>query len=105
MPGCRITVLKRMFNADLADAYRRPDAPYGPCPFCEEGDQWTVGGAGERPEGFPCDWAWNDIERFVLAMTLGGGFGRWMRDPDTFVACCTDGVKPVVFKLERLDAE
>ena len=70
--------------------------------FFEEGDAWTVTGAGERPPDFPCDWAWNDLEKTVLAMTLGGEFGRWMRDPHTFVACCTDGVKPVVFKLERL---
>jgi len=25
-----------------------------------------------------------------------------MKDPNLFITCCTDGVKPVVFKVERL---
>lgn len=48
-----------------------------------------------------CDWAWNDIQKVLLAMMLGADFGLWMKDSNTFIACCTDGIKPVVFKLER----
>jgi uncharacterized repeat protein (TIGR04076 family) len=29
-------------------------------------------------------------------------FPAWMKDPNLFITCCTDGVKPVVFKVERL---
>jgi uncharacterized repeat protein (TIGR04076 family) len=35
-------------------------------------------------------------------LMLKGDFGTWMVDPNTFIACCTDGIKPVVFKIERL---
>lgn len=54
-------------------------------------------------KGFFCDWAWNDIHKLLFAMQLGGDFSPWMKDKNTFIACCTDGVKPVVFKLERLE--
>jgi uncharacterized repeat protein (TIGR04076 family) len=35
-------------------------------------------------------------------MMLGAKFSTWMNDEDTFIACCSDGIKPVVFKLERI---
>lgn len=103
MAACRITVLRRMFNQDLAEQYRRPDIETIPCKFFTEGQEFVVEDLGHRPEAFPCDWAWNDIQKVLMAMQVGGDFGRWMKDPDTFIVCCTDGIKPVVFKLERLD--
>jgi uncharacterized repeat protein (TIGR04076 family) len=38
-------------------------------------------------------------------MMLNADFGTWMQDPKTFISCCTDGIKPVVFKLERIEGE
>jgi uncharacterized repeat protein (TIGR04076 family) len=35
----------------------------------------------------------------------GGNFGTWMKNENEFITCCTDGVKPVVFKIERLEEE
>ena len=37
MPICKITVLKKLFNAELAETYRRSDVHYGTCPYYEEG--------------------------------------------------------------------
>ena len=105
MPGfpiVKITVLKTLFHQDLADEYRRPDVHYGPCPVFSEGQAFDVKYLAERPEGFACDWAWDDIHKLILALMLNGDFGTWMKDPNVFIACCTDGVKPVVFRLERL---
>ena len=102
-PTVRITVLKTLFHQDLADAYRRPDVHYGPCPFFTEGQEFTVNYMTERPEGFACDWAWDDIHKILLVLMLRGSFGTWMKDPNTFITCCTDGIKPVVFKIERMD--
>ncbi|MFQ5857467.1 MAG: TIGR04076 family protein [Anaerolineae bacterium] len=102
MPACKITVLKKLFNEDLADEYRRPEIHRGPCPHFTEGQEFVVEEIGERPEGFFCGWAWDDIQRLVLAMMVGGDFSQWMNDSNTFVACCTDGIKPVVFRLERV---
>jgi uncharacterized repeat protein (TIGR04076 family) len=103
MPTCKITVLKKMFNSDLADAYRRPDIHRGPCPHYAEGQEFTVKYLGEGPADFFCDWAWNDIHKFLLALMTGGDFGSWMKEGNMFVACCIDGIKPVVFKLERIE--
>ena len=104
MAKCKITVLKRMFNEELAVEYRRSDVHFGPCPYYSEGDEFVVDQIGMRPEGFFCDWAWNDIQKLLFAMQLGGDYSPWMKDEKTFIACCTDGVKPVVFKLERLES-
>jgi uncharacterized repeat protein (TIGR04076 family) len=100
---CRITVLKTMFNQDLAEQYRRPDIHVGPCPFFSEGQEFVAKHVAERPEGFACEWAWNDIQKVVLAMMLNADFSTWMVKEDTFITCCTDGIKPVVFKLERIE--
>jgi uncharacterized repeat protein (TIGR04076 family) len=45
------------------------------------------------PEGF-CGWAWADIQDKVWGMARGGA--------NVFVTCCTDGYRPVIFKLEKL---
>jgi uncharacterized repeat protein (TIGR04076 family) len=101
-PTVKITVLKTLFHQDLADQYRRADVHYGPCPMFAEGQEFIVDYLVERPEGFGCDWAWDDIHKILLTLMLNGNFGTWMKDPNMFIACCTDGVKPVVFKIERL---
>ena len=102
-PTVKITVLKTMYNAKLAEVYRRPDVPKGPCPFFKEGQEFIVEYLAQQPEGFKCEWAWDDLHKLILALMVKGDFGTWMVDPNTFVACCTDGIKPVVFKLERLE--
>jgi uncharacterized repeat protein (TIGR04076 family) len=103
VPRCKITVLKTLYHQELAEAYRRPDIHRGPCPFFDEGQEFVVDRFGERPAGFDCTWAWDDIHKIVFAMVQGGEFGRWMQDPNTFISCCTDGIKPVIFKLEKLE--
>jgi uncharacterized repeat protein (TIGR04076 family) len=101
-PSCRITVLKTLYHQDLAEEYRRPDVHKGPCPFFSEGQEFVVDYLTERPEGFGCDWAWDDIHKILMVLMLRGDFGNWMKDENTFIACCTDGIKPVVFKIERI---
>lgn len=29
----------------------------------------------------------------------------WMRDERVMIACCNDGTRPVIFKIERIDVE
>jgi uncharacterized repeat protein (TIGR04076 family) len=54
----------------------------------------------EMPDGF-CSWAWADIHRDVAHLALGGNF-PWIKEPGKMVSCCTDGLRPVIFKLERI---
>lgn len=105
MTVCRISVLKCLYHQELAEEYRRADIHQGPCPYYQEGQEFTVQHLGERPEGFFCDWAWNDIHKILFSLQLGGDFSNWMKKGNTFIACCTDGIKPVVFKIERLNVE
>ncbi|MFP3952149.1 MAG: TIGR04076 family protein [Candidatus Bathyarchaeia archaeon] len=53
------------------------------------------------PEEF-CSWAWADIQRDVAHLALGGNF-PWIKKEGSMVSCCTDGLRPVVFKLERVE--
>ena len=102
MVPCRITVERRMYNADLSKQYRHPGLHHGPCDKFSEGDTFIVEELNERPENFPCGWAWDDLEKIIVPMMLGAKFSPWMIDENTFIACCSDGLKPVVFKLERV---
>ncbi len=104
-PTCKISVLKTMYNADLDAEYRRDDVHHGPCPLFKEGQEFFVEYIAQRPQGFECDWAWDDIHKILFTFMRNGDFGTWMKNPDNFVTCCTDGVKPVVFKIERLRSE
>lgn len=75
------------------------------CPLLEEGQMFITN--GDKPDGF-CDWAWNDLLKFVYILLAGGNFSEdifqgWMKDDKTMIACCTDGIRPVVFKLEKLE--
>jgi uncharacterized repeat protein (TIGR04076 family) len=95
----RITVLKRLHHEDLLEKYA--DHPWEPCERLSVGQQYLSQGAN-MPEGF-CSWAWSDIQKYVLTLARGGnliGAKKGM-----FVTCCTDGFRPVVFALERVEAD
>jgi uncharacterized repeat protein (TIGR04076 family) len=100
-PSCKITVLKTLYHQNLAEEYRRPDVPKGPCPFFTEGQEFLVKYLTERPADFTCDWAWDDIHKVLMVLMLKGDYSTWMKDGNMFITCCTDGIKPVVFKKER----
>ncbi len=100
MKRCKITVLKREFNQDLADKYI-PFPDFGPCELMKEGDVFYTGGpfGNEMPEGF-CAMAWQAIN--LQATTLAGG-GKVFGQDLVHIACCNDGVRPVIFKLEAYE--
>ena len=103
MSKVKITVLRRMFNDDFAREYCL-DPQTGPCTAFQEGQEFLLTDQN-KPAGF-CEEAWSAITRYVFAFLSGGGDffqGRWMKDGRTMIACCNDGVRPVVFRLERVD--
>ncbi len=101
---CKITVLRKMYNKDFADKYCEYDTL--PCPVFKEGQIFIYEhyGDGNKPEGF-CEHAWNDIYNNVMILSNGGKFSDWMKEENTNIVCCTDGIRPVVFKLERIDVD
>jgi uncharacterized repeat protein (TIGR04076 family) len=52
------------------------------------------------PPGF-CSWAFADIQRDIIHILMGGDY-PWVEEKGTAIACCTDGFRPVIFKIERI---
>jgi uncharacterized repeat protein (TIGR04076 family) len=100
---CKITVIKRMVNEDLAKEYLQMDDPseFGACSRLEDGQEFLLERPFEVPEGF-CPWAWADIRHDILEVMTGGG-RPWIKPPSTLIAGCTDWFRPVVFKIERVE--
>ncbi|UYP46872.1 hypothetical protein NEF87_003157 [Candidatus Lokiarchaeum ossiferum] len=102
----KITVLKRVdpsiiFNGDVPS---RPNGEkYEICTALEDGQEFIVDAdnSSRCPLGF-CNWAWMDLFKEYLTIRGGGDFYPWL-ERGTAIACCSDGIRPVSFKLERLD--
>jgi uncharacterized repeat protein (TIGR04076 family) len=99
MPSVRITVVKRPLHADLISEYLPQFAEQAiPCEKFETGESFLIDRfPPEKPAGF-CDWAWVDIQRNVTAALLGAKL-----TPGCEFTCCSDGLRPVTFRIERLE--
>lgn len=58
-------------------------------------------------EGVPfCSEAWDGISRYIYTALQGGSIMHgWTNDDHVMIACCNDGTRPVIFKIERIDVE
>lgn len=93
----KITILKNQETGNIFKQYAAEDgSPV--CPLLKEGQVFISKGMA-MPEGF-CNWAWADIQRDIVHLSLGGDF-PWIKKKGTQISCCTDGLKPVIMKLER----
>jgi uncharacterized repeat protein (TIGR04076 family) len=99
MDKCKITVLKRTINQDIIDEYL--DGEMGPCDSFQESQEFVVESPFAPPDGF-CPWAWADMRKDIFTVVLGGNF-PWVKPRGTTITCCTDGFRPVIFKIERID--
>jgi uncharacterized repeat protein (TIGR04076 family) len=106
VPKVRITVVKRVVHMDLLDEHlRRDDFPqgYGPCEIMREGQTFVIDGVlPKMPDDFPCGDAWCDIQRNLASVMYGGNL-PWVKQRGTAFASCCDGMRPVSFKIERID--
>lgn len=102
----KITVFRRVDPSVIFDGkvpnMPGTDKPYAKCTAFEEGQEFIVDDSLDKPEGF-CGWAWRDIYKDLSILRFGGNFWpNWMK-PGEMLSCCTDGVRPVSFKMERLE--
>ncbi len=97
----RITVLKKLTSKEIFGDTPPLGKSVEACPVFEVGQEFAVGEDGGMPEGF-CHWAWNDLYKVVAALRYGATWepGKTEEGAPT-VHCCTDGLRPVIFKLER----
>ena len=110
---CKVTVLDtKVFNSLQFEYLADPQS--GPCPVFREGDEflfkripgeddfWNFG--RDLRLSFPCAEAWDCISRYIYTALQGGSIMRgWTNDDRMMVACCNDGTRPVIFKIERID--
>ena len=89
---CKITVVKKTLFQDLYKKYANREGNI--CSVFEEGQEFLMTSPYNPPEGF-CAWAWADLRAAIHAVQFGGR--------ESSVACCTDGYRPVVFHVERID--
>jgi uncharacterized repeat protein (TIGR04076 family) len=102
MPNCRVTVLRRTINRDLMDEYLDEERGiFDLCQAFHDGQEFLLEGFPLKPDGF-CDWAWADIHKDIMAVMFGADY-PWIGQPGTAITCCTDGLRPVIFKVERLE--
>ena len=104
MKKVKITVLKKEFYPDFAEKYLTEGKAAGACSLLEVGDTFVFEGGAKMPEGF-CPWAWIDIYHNVSAISSGGTYTPWSIHEGQTIACCTDGIRPVVFCIEAIEGE
>lgn len=103
----KLTVLKKECYTDLQAQYlANPKA--GPCPYFEENQEFLIENKDffRMMHGTFCGEAWDCISRYVYSALQGGSIMEgWTNDERMMIACCNDGTRPVIFKLERIDEE
>lgn len=66
-------------------------------------DPDTVAGGPKMPF---CSELWDAISRYIYTGLQGGSIMKgWMDRENEMIACCSDGTRPVIFKIERIDYE
>ncbi|MBM3790861.1 MAG: TIGR04076 family protein [Acidobacteria bacterium] len=89
--GVKISVLKRGFEKELVEKLKA--GAKGPCTRFSDEQEFTVTSQWAMPDKF-CEWAYADIRTYI-PMVLGQG--------NPIAVCCTDGYRPVFFKIERIE--
>ena len=106
---CKLTVIDKKVFHDLQEQYLE-DPKSGACSFYEVGAEYLFERYGDEDtfwtqgKGAHCSEAWDCFSRYVYTALQGGSIMRgWTNDEHMMIACCNDGTRPVIFKIERLD--
>lgn len=106
---CRVTVIDKKCFSDYQQQYLA-DPESGSCPFYNVGDEFIFeryGGIDTfwlAGDGTQCAEAWDCISRYIYTALQGGSIMHgWTNDERLMIACCNDGTRPVIFKIQRLD--
>lgn len=126
----KVTVIDKKLYPELQARYCA-DPEAGACPCYNVGDEflferygnaddfWHMGLNTLRQTSLPtesragiaggpalphCSEAWDAIARYIYTGLQGGSIMRnWMNDERVMITCCSDGTRPVIFKIQRLD--
>lgn len=100
MTKLKITVVKRLDPDQIFDELpvERQDW-MEPCDVYTDGQEYILDSLA-MPEGF-CGSAWQTIYPNLRTLWYGGDL-PFFSEKGTSVTCCADGVRPVIFKVERI---
>ncbi len=102
MTKIKISVIKRFRPEDVfGHEIKKPNGDTVTiCTSFKDGQEFIVEGL-KKPEDF-CGWAWHDLYKDVCTLNFGGDH-TWTED-NVMYTCCTDGIRPVCFKIERIES-
>lgn len=106
MVRIKITVVKKLKTEDIfGHNVPKISEEASCCERFEEGDTFISEDVNMgMPGGWPCPWAYNDIYRGLVVLQYGGDFRSvGIKEKGLVYLACTDGLRPVIFKLERLE--
>jgi len=106
---CKVSVIRKELYKDLQEEYLA-NKESGECPFYNVGDEFIFDRYGDKDDfwtmgrGSQCSEAWDCISRYIYTALQGGAIMRgWSKNDKIMIACCNDGTRPVIFKIERID--
>ena len=101
MSKVKITVIKKFSPIDVFghEIYSTSGTQITQCKAFDEGQEFIVNHIEKMPVGF-CGWAWRDIYKDLSVLYFGGNFNG--HEEGVQHTSCSDGRKPVCFRLERL---
>ena len=97
----KITVIKKLSSKEIY-GQDFPEVSEEMAQYCdrfEVGQEFVVEESGGMPSGF-CTWAWHDIYPAIVGLRFGGNY-PWIKKEGLVYSCCSDGARPVFFKIER----
>ena len=125
----KVTVIDKKLYPELQQQYSA-DSHKGACPCYNVGDEyifssdekhddvWRLGlntlvkttadpdfvaGGPKIPH---CTELWDAVSRYIFASVKDRSSLRcWMKDKNALIVCCSDGTRPVIFKIERMEDE
>ena len=112
----KVTVLDKKLYPELQQKYCA-DPNSGVCPCYNVGDEFVFYRDGDRDDFWHLGLntlvktngnaeAWDAISRYIYTGLQGGSvMAGWMKDENVMITCCSDGTRPVIFKIERIDYE
>ncbi|MEN6370024.1 MAG: TIGR04076 family protein [Thermotogota bacterium] len=106
MAAGRSTIVKRILHKELSARYIHAELfprGFGLCSLFAEGQTFTARDFLTKPDDFPCDWAWTDIQCTAAVIDSDADF-PWFKENGKVVACRSDGMRPVSFLIERIEA-
>ena len=109
MAKVKVTVIDKKCYPELQEKYCA-DPHAGPCPMFEVGQEFIIEKGNGKDDfwhmldGKFCSEAWDCVSRYIYSGLQGGSIMKgWMKEENDMIACCNDGTRPVIFKIERID--